>query len=128
MDGRRVARLGTLAVVGLLMGQVVLGAGPEMLTQPMPPTYSVAYTFKELGLSLGILIFGLAVLGMEMAVLWRQKQGWGQNSTRIFGLTLVVIAGLFLVTAGYSENQMAPMIGLLGTIAGYLLGKADSPG
>lgn len=38
----------------------------------------------------------------------------------------MVIAGLFLITAGDSESQSAPMIGLLGTIAGYLLGKTES--
>lgn len=48
----------------------------------------------------------------------------------MIGLTLVVTAGLFLITAGYSETQIAPMMGLLGTIAGYLLGKeaADDGG
>jgi hypothetical protein len=31
---------------------------------------------------------------------------------------------MFLITAGYTSDQIAPMIGLLGTIAGYLLGKS----
>jgi len=28
-----------------------------------------------------------------------------------------------LITAGYSNDQIAPAVGLLGTIAGYLLGR-----
>jgi hypothetical protein len=38
----------------------------------------------------------------------------------------VVIAGLFLITADYLENQSVPMMGLLGTVAGYLLGKGEN--
>ena len=41
------------------------------------------------------------------------------------GLTLVLVAGLFLITAGYSQNQVAPMMGLLGTIVGFLLGTTE---
>ena len=39
-----------------------------------------------------------------------------------------LIAGLFLIFAGYSQDQMAPMMGLLGTVAGYLLGKENLSG
>lgn len=46
---------------------------------------------------------------------------------RPFGTILVVIGAVFLIVAGYSEKQIAPVIGLLGTIAGYILGK-DSRG
>jgi len=89
---------------------------------PSPTGHSAT----EIYLSLGVLLFGIVILVLEVFVLLRQKQGWGVNSTRIVGLTLVVIAGVFLITAGYSESQIAPMIGLLGTIVGYLLGKSDS--
>jgi hypothetical protein len=41
----------------------------------------------------------------------------------LFGLTILVSGGLFLIAAGYSEDQMSPVIGLLGTIAGFVLGK-----
>jgi biopolymer transport protein ExbB/TolQ len=30
---------------------------------------------------------------------------------------------VFLVVAGYTDTQIAPVMGLLGTVAGYLLGK-----
>ncbi|QTA83229.1 Uncharacterized protein dnl_56240 [Desulfonema limicola] len=48
------------------------------------------------------------------------------NSTRSVGFTLVIVSGLFLITAGYSQEQISPMIGLLGTTAGYLLGKTET--
>jgi len=44
--------------------------------------------------------------------------------SRMTGLTLIVTSALVLVTAGYSTEQMSGVMGLLGTIAGYLLGSA----
>ncbi|CAB3744738.1 hypothetical protein LMG27174_07245 [Paraburkholderia rhynchosiae] len=40
-------------------------------------------------------------------------------------LTLVVVGILFSMTAGFDAQTVAPAIGLLGTIAGYLLGRKD---
>jgi hypothetical protein len=40
-----------------------------------------------------------------------------------FGTILIITTSVFLVVAGYSSNQIAPVTGLLGTLAGYLLGK-----
>ena len=60
----------------------------------------------------------------QMFVMLQRKKGWGPFANQIVGLTLVITAGLFLITSGYSQQQIAPMIGLLGTIAGYLLGRA----
>jgi hypothetical protein len=44
-------------------------------------------------------------------------------SFRLMGLALVLTAGLFLIVAGFSQEQMAGMMGLLGSAAGYILGK-----
>ncbi|OUL79880.1 hypothetical protein CA603_32900 [Paraburkholderia hospita] len=44
---------------------------------------------------------------------------------RVFGVILILILTVFLVVAGYNDVQIAPALGLLGTIAGYLLGKGD---
>jgi hypothetical protein len=41
--------------------------------------------------------------------------------------TIVVTAGLFVIPAGYSQNQMTPLMGLLGAVAGYILGKEEKP-
>lgn len=89
------------------------------------PTLS-GKTTEEIYLSIGVLVFGLIILGFEMAVMFKVGKGWGTNSIRVVGITLVIVAGLYLITAGYSETQIAPIIGLLGTITGYLLGKTES--
>lgn len=82
-------------------------------------------TLYETQLGWGVLAFGTLIIGLEIAVMLRLRKGWGTQSIRITGITLVVISGLFLIVTGYSQEQIAPMIGLLGTIVGFLLGKTS---
>lgn len=82
-------------------------------------------TADETYMGWGVLVFGIVIIGMEIAVMLRLKKGWGTQSIRITGITLVLISGIFLIVAGYSQEQIAPMIGLLGTIIGFLLGKTS---
>lgn len=71
-----------------------------------------------------LLLFGLVVLGMTAYLL---KHGHSsQNLLRIFGTFLVIIMAVFLVVAGYSNEQLGAPLGLLGTIVGYLLGRQTS--
>ena len=79
-------------------------------------------------LSIGVLAFGLLFSGILtiVAVKCRTEKLFGASYLKLVGLTLVITAGLFLICAGYSQDQIAPMIGLLGTIAGYLLGKGEA--
>ncbi|WP_139311462.1 hypothetical protein [Desulfovibrio sp. DV] len=69
-----------------------------------------------------ILIFCIVVLGFVTYLL---KSGAEQPEAilRMFGTIIIIIVTVFLVVAGYNDQQIAPAIGLLGTIAGYLLGK-----
>ncbi len=76
-------------------------------------------------MSIYILAYG-AVLSLFSGVIALKTKGWSQEATKVFTVTVIVTAGLFLMTAGYSSEQIAPMYGLLGTIVGYLLGKTDS--
>lgn len=70
--------------------------------------------------SIGILIFGALIIVAEIFIMVRRDKGWGQSNKQIVGLTLVVIAGLFLIAGEYAQTQTAPMFG--GAIAGYLFG------
>jgi hypothetical protein len=80
----------------------------------------------EIYLSLGVLAFGVILILFTGFVALKKNSGWDQEATRIFAVSVIVTAGLFLITAGYSDQQIAPMFGLLGTIVGYLLGKSPS--
>jgi hypothetical protein len=73
-------------------------------------------------LSVYMLGFGLVVLVL-MTYLIGVKDKGGETLLRSFGVTLIITAAVLLVVAGYSQDQIAPVIGLLGTIAGFLLGK-----
>jgi Trk-type K+ transport system membrane component len=44
------------------------------------------------------------------------------TATRLIVATLVIFCSLFLITAGYSSQQIAPITGLFGTMIGYMLG------
>lgn len=80
----------------------------------------------ETQLGWGVLAFGFLITSLQVLVMLRLKKGWGTQSIRVVGLTLVLTSGLFLIVTGYSQEQIAPMIGLLGTITGFLLGKTAS--
>jgi hypothetical protein len=47
---------------------------------------------------------------------------------KTFGIPLIIVAAVFVVIPGLNANQLTPVIGLLGTIAGYLLGKSEETG
>ncbi len=77
----------------------------------------------EAKLSTGLLIFAVVVLLIVTALIRMQKLQ-GPEMVKFVLITLIIISTLYLITAGYSNDQIAPEIGLLGTIAGYLLGKS----
>jgi hypothetical protein len=83
-------------------------------------------TNAEVFLSIGVLAFGLSALGLEAVLMLRQNRLWSEQSFRVFGLTLVITSGLFLLTTGFSGAHVAPMMALLGTVAGYILGREKS--
>ena len=82
---------------------------------------------QEVWLSFGVLIFGIIVV-LSQAYLISKRQEALDNSLKYLSISLIIVGSLFLVTAGYGNSQIAPIIGLLGTVAGYLLGRAQSPG
>jgi len=80
---------------------------------------------KDFALPLGVLLFGALIIGLEIMVMVKRQRGWGAQSSRMVGITLVVVAAMFLATSSIGQDKIAPAIGLLGTVAGYLLGKND---
>ena len=93
---------------------------PFLITQP--PAHIESGGSAQIVYGLAVLAFGAAIIALEVYVMIKQHRYWDTWSTKMIGLTLVITAGLFLIPAGYSQEQIAPLVGLLGTIAGYLLG------
>lgn len=68
-----------------------------------------------------ILVFSLFVIWVISRLI---KAGFDSESLlKLFGTILIIVSAVFLIVAGYSDKQISPVVGLLGTIAGYILGK-----
>jgi hypothetical protein len=81
-------------------------------------------TNKESRLAVFVLLFG-AFLAAIQAFLMIKKDFRAHEIIRLSGLTFIVIATLFIITAGYGAEQIAPAMGLFGTMAGYILGRTQ---
>lgn len=95
-----------------------------LLVQPVSPgggsktwwSNTDAMTISSVVLAFGLVVFLLAT--------YLIKSGKDSDGVlRFFGTVLIIFLATFLVVAGYSDTQMGPVMGLLGTIAGYLLGR-----
>lgn len=73
-------------------------------------------------LSIGVLGFSCIALIMATALLWRSGAPPHQV-LRVFGLISILGFSALLLVVGYSNEQLTPIVGLFGAIAGYLLGK-----
>ena len=72
-----------------------------------------------------ILFFGLIVILVIGNLLKLGKNS--EDILRTIGTVLIIVFGVFAIVAGYDEKQVMPIVGLLGTIAGYLLAKETKP-
>jgi hypothetical protein len=77
-------------------------------------------------LTVSVLAFGILVI-MIMAILVLKKSQTGEI-LRLFTVPMVIVAAVFLVVTGFSNEQITPVIGLLGTLAGYILGVQSQKG
>ena len=87
-------------------------------------TFKTPYEFWLTGLTIALLATALVVLTV---MAWRS--GFSIDYTRTFVIVVIIFAALFLIAAGYSDVQAAPVYALLGTITGYIFGRASpAPG
>jgi glycerol uptake facilitator-like aquaporin len=77
----------------------------------------------EFWLTCIIIAFGLVVI---VLLLWHFRSVPDRRTedvARAVIVVTVIVGTLILVTAGYSNDQIAPAFGLFGTIVGYMLGR-----
>lgn len=74
--------------------------------------------------SSAVLVYSLIVLALATYLIRLGKSS--SSVLRIFGTILIISSSIFLIVAGYTSQQIAPAMGLLGTLAGYLLGKESA--
>jgi hypothetical protein len=79
---------------------------------------------NALTISTVVLFFGLCVMFMSARALMRGIPA--SAVLRLFGMLTIIVMAVFLIVAGYNTEQVAPVVGLLGTLAGYLVGRSAS--
>jgi hypothetical protein len=98
---------------------------PQLPSNPPSPQAHPGYlSSREFNLTIIISAISLIALIMEFFLLRNTKNLKSEDILRVYGVTLIILGTLFFVTAGYNSNQIAPAMGLFGTIAGYILGRA----
>ena len=71
-----------------------------------------------------LVVVGLGVLVLvSLSITLIKTRASADDTIRAYTLTLIIIGTLLLICASYSNDQIAPAIGLFGTVAGYLLGR-----
>lgn len=105
---------------------------PENATAPglaKSPSELLSQTYRyTFWLSIAVLGFGVLLLGAILSVFRytihrNANQTWDDSASRIVVIITIIFSSLFLITAGFSNDQITPVIGLFGAIVGYLLGK-----
>jgi uncharacterized membrane protein len=70
-----------------------------------------------------LVVFGFVVVMFEIRIIIAAGKGWDVRSTRIVGLTLVIVGALSVLAISSKDTEIAPVVAVLGSIAGYLFGK-----
>ncbi|PTR09979.1 hypothetical protein C8R32_10266 [Nitrosospira sp. Nsp5] len=89
-----------------------------------PFSYGSYLTSREALTSFAVLGFGLLMAIVSTYLLQVAKVA-ATEVIRLVALLVIVTGVLFLVAAGYAVENIAPALGLLGTVAGYLLGRSE---
>lgn len=145
LSGVEFMRRALLSVVVIAIGTAILNGQPPSLDLTDGPglagstgtvkydRYTPTSQRPEEGEinSIGLYVFGgliLALTAMALGlVFWnmhKNRKGWDDlRSFQLFGLVFVLGVGTFLIVAGYSPAQTAPIYGLMGASLGYLFGR-----
>lgn len=82
----------------------------------------------EFWLSIMVIIFTILILFAEFYLFSKADhiKFRPDDILRVIITTIIVCGTLFFLAAGFSSEQIAPAIGLFGTVVGYLLGSTDA--
>ena len=69
------------------------------------------------------MIFGLISLTVFYFLLRLERAT--PYTLRLFVIIILVFGTLMVVSSAYTTDQIAPIVGFFGTIAGYLLGRTE---
>lgn len=82
----------------------------------------------EVVLAIALLLLTAGLAGGVIYLAKTAQKAWSpQSLLRVLGIILIIPLAVILVVAGYSEDQIASVIGLMGVAVGYLLGSGEKP-
>ena len=70
------------------------------------------------------LAFGVIVCSITALLLRKEQNLDSEKVLRLIGVPVIVICAVYILILGYNKEQITPVIGLFGTLAGYLLGRS----
>jgi hypothetical protein len=73
-------------------------------------------------LATAILLMIALALVLGSVLMWK-RSNTAQDILRLYGVVIIVGLSSLLLVTGFSNEQLTPIVGLFGAIAGYLLGK-----
>jgi CHASE2 domain-containing sensor protein len=77
-------------------------------------------------LATSILLVTALALVLGSILMWKRANS-SQDILRLYGVVIIVGLSALLLVTGFSNEQLTPIVGLFGAIAGYLLGKESKP-
>lgn len=95
---------------------------------PLPSETDSSFNYlssKEFIIAVLISGVSLVALLMQFFLLKKIPKLKAEDTLRNSAVVLIIMGTLFVIAAGFSSVQIAPAMGLFGTIAGYLLGKTE---
>jgi hypothetical protein len=105
----------------VILVQIANPPQPGAVTHGPPQSGNFLSIFEG---ELALVIIGLGVVVIiALSIALHRKEASAEDATRAYALVLIIIGTIVLICAGYSNDQIAPAMGLFGTVAGYLLGR-----
>jgi hypothetical protein len=99
-----------------------------LTVQPTPTPQLLPWTERALGEDfVSVLLIFVFVIVVISQIRLAQKKVWNSASIKIVGITTIAFIGVFAALTVDNQQNGPAIFGLLGTIAGYLLGKSDRP-
>ena len=122
---------GALAHAPAPVGQQTTPAGLErieIIGSRVGKHYGRDWMSVEIILTVALLILTAGLAGGVIYLAKTAQKTWSpQSLLRVLGIVLIIPLAVVLVVAGYSEDQIASVIGLMGVAVGYLLGSGEKP-
>jgi len=104
-----------------------MAAGPAIRVKPSEAIVGVErgglHMTQEMELTMMIMGFGLVAL--LVLFLMSKQPNTSPLVLRVYVITIIIFGTLAVVASAYTNDQIAPVVGLFGTIAGYVLGRSE---